>query len=78
MRADGHQVAVFHGGLTAAAKEAAIAAFEADAEILLSSEIGGEGRNLQFCRTVVNFDLPWNPRLREPRDGRVGRVRHSR
>ena len=78
LRADGHQVAVFHGGLTAAAKEAAIAAFEADAEILLSSEIGGEGRNLQFCRTVVNFDLPWNPTTIEQRVGRVHRLGQTR
>lgn len=78
LRADGRQVAVFHGGLTAAAKEEAIAAFEADAEILLSSEIGGEGRNLQFCRTVVNFDLPWNPTTIEQRVGRVHRLGQTR
>lgn len=78
LRADGHRVAVFHGGLTAAAKEAAIAAFEADAEILLSSEIGGEGRNLQFCRTVINFDLPWNPTAIEQRVGRVHRLGQRR
>ncbi len=78
LRADGHQVALFHGGLTAAAKEDAIAAFEADTEILLSSEIGGEGRNLQFCRTVVNFDLPWNPTTIEQRVGRVHRLGQTR
>ena len=61
-----------------AGKEAAIAAFEADAEILLSSEIGGEGRNLQFCRTVINYDLPWNPMTIEQRVGRVHRIGQTR
>ena len=40
-------------------KQRAIDAFEDDATILLSTEVGGEGRNLQFCRTVINYDLPW-------------------
>ena len=74
----GFRVAVFHGGLTTHEKEAAIAAFQGDAEMLLSSEIGGEGRNLQFCRTVVNYDLPWNPMVIEQRVGRVHRIGQAR
>lgn len=74
----GFRVAVFHGGLTTIEKEAAIAAFQEDAEILLSSEIGGEGRNLQFCRTVINYDLPWNPMAIEQRVGRVHRIGQTR
>ena len=74
----GHRVAVFHGGLTPAEKSAAIAGFQHDAEILLSSEIGGEGQNLQFCRTVINFDLPWNPMAIEQRVGRVHRIGQTR
>ncbi len=78
LTAEGHRVAVFHGGLSAAAKDEAIAAFEGHAEILLSSEVGGEGRNLQFCRTVINFDLPWNPTAIEQRVGRVHRLGQTR
>ena len=78
LAAAGFQVAIFHGGLTAAEKVTAIADFEADAEILLSSEIGGEGRNLQFCRTVINYDLPWNPTVIEQRVGRVHRIGQTR
>ncbi len=74
----GHRVSTFHGGLSMADKEAAVAAFEADSEILLSSEIGGEGRNLQFCRTVINYDLPWNPMTIEQRVGRVHRIGQTR
>jgi len=75
---EGFRVAVFHGGLTTTEKDAAIAAFQGDAEILLSSEIGGEGRNLQFCRTVINYDLPWNPMAIEQRVGRVHRIGQAR
>jgi superfamily II DNA or RNA helicase len=74
----GFRVAVFHGGLKTTEKDAAIAAFQGDAEMLLSSEIGGEGRNLQFCRTVVNYDLPWNPMTIEQRVGRVHRIGQAR
>jgi SNF2 family DNA or RNA helicase len=70
--------AVFHGGLAAAEKEAAIDSFRTDVPVLLSTEIGGEGRNLQFCRRMVNFDLPWNPFALEQRIGRLHRIGQER
>ena len=42
--------------------------------MLLSTEAAGEGRNLQFCRALVNFDLPWNPLRIEQRIGRIHRI----
>ena len=42
--------------------------------MLLSTEAGGEGRNLQFCHVLVNYDLPWNPMRVEQRIGRVHRL----
>jgi superfamily II DNA or RNA helicase len=42
--------------------------------ILLSSEVGGEGIDLQFSRVVVNYDLPWNPMRVEQRIGRIDRL----
>jgi len=42
--------------------------------VLLSSEVGSEGIDLQFCRVVVNYDLPWNPMRVEQRIGRIDRV----
>ena len=42
--------------------------------ILVSTDAGGEGLNLQFCHVVVNYDLPWNPMKIEQRIGRVDRI----
>jgi SNF2 family DNA or RNA helicase len=69
---------VYHGQLTTQAKNKAIADFEAEAQVLLSTEAAGEGRNLQFCRTMVNFDIPWNPMRIEQRVGRIHRVGQTR
>lgn len=66
--------ALYHGSLTRAEKESAIAEFHAETPILLSTESAGEGRNLQFCHVMVNFDLPWNPMQIEQRLGRLHRV----
>jgi hypothetical protein len=46
--------------------------------VLLSTEAAGEGRNLQFCHTMVNFDIPWNPMRIEQRVGRIHRVGQTR
>jgi SNF2 family DNA or RNA helicase len=69
---------LYHGGLTAAAKDEVIRRFEREARVLLSTEAAGEGRNLQFCRTMLNFDLPWNPMRIEQRVGRIHRVGQNR
>lgn len=45
-----------------------------DVKVLLSTEVGGEGLDLQFCDSVINFDLPWNPMVVEQRIGRVDRL----
>lgn len=46
--------------------------------VLLSSEVGSEGVDLQFCWIVVNYDLPWNPMRLEQRIGRVDRLGQTR
>ena len=74
LRDAGCRLAVYHGGLPRLQKDEAIHSFEADAEVLLSSEAGGEGRNLQFCHTMINFDVPWNPMQIEQRLGRIHRI----
>lgn len=68
----------YHGEMDMPAKNQAIADFESRANILLSTEAAGEGRNLQFCRTMVNFDIPWNPMRIEQRVGRIHRVGQTR
>jgi SNF2 family DNA or RNA helicase len=49
-------------------------AFAGDAQVLISTDAGGEGLNLQFCHVIVNYDLPWNPMKLEQRIGRVDRI----
>jgi len=48
--------------------------FAREARIMISTDAGGEGLNLQFCHVVVNYDLPWNPMRLEQRIGRVDRI----
>lgn len=66
--------AVFHGEMGWREKEEALEQFRTTAPVLVSTEAGGEGRNLQFCRIVINYDLPWNPMRVEQRIGRVHRL----
>jgi SNF2 family DNA or RNA helicase len=68
----------YHGEMDTASKNQAIIEFEQHAQVLLSTEAAGEGRNLQFCRTMVNFDIPWNPMRIEQRVGRIHRVGQTR
>ncbi|MBU1751908.1 MAG: DEAD/DEAH box helicase [Chloroflexi bacterium] len=74
LRGLGVDFVLYHGGLTRQEKDDAIKRFEGPARVLLSTEAAGEGRNLQFCHTMVNFDLPWNPQRIEQRVGRIHRV----
>ncbi|MDQ0286779.1 superfamily II DNA or RNA helicase [Desulfofundulus luciae] len=48
--------------------------FAGPARVLISTDAGGEGLNLQFCHVVINYDLPWNPMRLEQRIGRVDRI----
>ena len=72
----GWNVNVFHGGMNPREKDAAIERFRTNGgpQILISTEAGGEGRNLQFCHLLVNYDLPWNPMKVEQRIGRIDRI----
>ncbi len=72
--ASGTEPAVFHGELGWREKEEALEHFRTVAPVLVSTEAGGEGRNLQFSRIVINYDLPWNPMRVEQRIGRVHRL----
>jgi SNF2 family DNA or RNA helicase len=76
--ARGIRYSLFSGDLSRAEKDAAIARFRDEARVLLSTGAGGEGRNLQFADTIVNFDLPWNPMRIEQRVGRVHRIGQTR
>ncbi len=49
-------------------------AFAKDVRMLISTDAGGEGLNLQFCHVAINYDIPWNPMRLEQRIGRVDRI----
>lgn len=68
-----YKVTLFHGSLSADAKEEAILEFRKSSEILICTEAGGEGRNLQFANVLFNYDLPWSPLKIEQRIGRIHR-----
>ncbi|HVC59157.1 MAG TPA: SNF2-related protein [Acetobacteraceae bacterium] len=74
LRARGMAFATFDGSMSGPEKDASVAAFRDSVPILLCSESGGEGRNLQFCNTLINFDIPWNPMAIEQRIGRIDRI----
>jgi SNF2 family DNA or RNA helicase len=78
LRGMGLSLVVYHGEMDTSAKNQAITDFEHHAQVLLSTEAAGEGRNLQFCRTMINFDIPWNPMRIEQRVGRIHRVGQTR
>ena len=72
--AAGLDMAVYHGKLSRREKDEVIAAFRGGRRVLLTTEAAGEGRNLQFCRALINYDLPWNPMQIEQRLGRIHRI----
>jgi SNF2 family DNA or RNA helicase len=74
LRKEGYSVAVFNGQLSQVEKDRCIEDFRNKKQILVSTESGGEGRNLQFCKMLVNYDLPWNPMRIEQRIGRIHRL----
>lgn len=78
LEAAGHSTVPFHGGLNPKERAAALVRFRDEARVLVSSRAGSEGLNIQFCATVINFDLPWNPMVVEQRIGRVHRLGQTR
>ena len=77
----GVRSAVFHEQMSLLERDRAAAYFadeEDPAQVLVCSEIGSEGRNFQFCRHLILFDLPLNPDLLEQRIGRLDRIGQTR
>jgi len=64
----------FKGGLTPTEKTKRIQDFKDKTQIMISTETGSEGLNLQFCSIIINYDLPWNPMAVEQRIGRLDRI----
>ncbi len=70
----------FDGSLSASKKEFTKYEFKEfpQYQVLVCTESGGEGINLQFCNTMINYDLPWNPMRLEQRIGRIHRLGQTR
>ncbi|HXH09494.1 MAG TPA: helicase-related protein [Alphaproteobacteria bacterium] len=70
----GFAVVCLNGSMALDERQRVQEAFAREARILISTDAGGEGLNLQFCHVVINYDLPWNPMRIEQRIGRVDRI----
>lgn len=64
----------FRGGFKRSKKDWMKELFRNHAQVLIATEAGGEGINLQFCHNIINYDLPWNPMRIEQRIGRIHRL----
>ncbi|WP_162523516.1 helicase-related protein [Calorimonas adulescens] len=74
----GHKVALINGKMGINERISSLEDFAGDCDILISTDAGGEGLNLQFCHIVINYDMPWNPMKIEQRIGRVDRIGQTR
>jgi hypothetical protein len=69
----GYSVTTIHGGMDVDARRQAQREFRMRAKIMVATDAAGEGINLQFCRFLINWDIPWNPNRLEQRMGRIHR-----
>lgn len=73
-KSGGYVVATIHGGKSVDERRTAQWAFaKPETQILIATDAAGEGINLQFCRLLINWDIPWNPNRLEQRMGRIHR-----
>ena len=73
-RSHGLTAVPYRGGMNRGKKDWMMDLFRGKTQVLIATEAGGEGINLQFCHHMINFDLPWNPMRVEQRIGRVHRL----
>jgi superfamily II DNA or RNA helicase len=69
----GYSVATIHGSMDVDARKEAQRDFRNRCKIMIATDAAGEGINLQFCRFLINWDIPWNPNRLEQRMGRIHR-----
>ena len=74
----GYSTSLLNGSLSIEERNAVLAEFREQTNILISTDAGGEGLNLQFSNCMINYDLPWNPMKIEQRIGRVDRIGQQR
>ncbi|SEN36540.1 DEAD/DEAH box helicase [Lihuaxuella thermophila] len=71
---EGIHAVPYRGGFNRNKKDWMMELFQKRAQVMVATEAGGEGINLQFCHHIINFDMPWNPMRVEQRIGRVHRL----
>nr|WP_309862459.1 SNF2-related protein [Desmospora profundinema] len=74
LRSQGIIAVAYRGGFGRNKKDWMMELFRTRAQVMVATEAGGEGINLQFCHHIINYDLPWNPMRVEQRIGRVHRL----
>lgn len=74
----GYSTSILNGSMSIEERNAVLQEFKTETEILISTDAGGEGLNLQFSNCIINYDLPWNPMKIEQRIGRVDRIGQQR
>lgn len=70
----GYKISILNGSMTIEERNTVLQNFKMESDILISTDAGGEGLNLQFSNVIINYDLPWNPMKIEQRIGRVDRI----
>jgi hypothetical protein len=74
----GYSTCRIHGSMNPHERKRAQEEFRTSTQICVATEAAGEGINLQFCRLMINYDLPWNPTRLEQRLGRIHRIGQER
>ena len=74
----GISVVTLNGSMDMETRRRVQDAFRHEVRVLISTDAGGEGLNLQFCHVIINYDIPWNPMRLEQRIGRVDRIGQTR
>lgn len=74
LEARGISVVTLNGSMNMEERETVQDAFRNSHRVLVSTDAGGEGLNLQFAHVIINYDIPWNPMRLEQRIGRVDRI----
>jgi SNF2 family DNA or RNA helicase len=73
-----YSTSILNGSMSIEERNAVLQEFKTETDILISTDAGGEGLNLQFSNCIINYDLPWNPMKIEQRIGRVDRIGQQR
>jgi superfamily II DNA or RNA helicase len=74
LRSHGWTALPYDGSMSRGKKSWMLERFARDVDVLIATEAGNEGLNVQFCQHLINYDLPWNPMRLEQRIGRIDRI----